>query len=71
MVKVEFIESYIKQGNNYIWNDNHGELVRCKDCKFYARNKNIFHRGSDCLKRIIDTIVPDVDFCSRAERKEE
>ena len=47
------------------------ELVRCKDCKFYARNKNIFHRGSDCLKRIIDTIVPDVDFCSNAKRKEE
>ena len=48
-----------------------GELIRCKDCKFYARNKNIFHRGSDCLKRIIDTIVPDVDFCSNAKRKEE
>ena len=47
------------------------ELIRCKDCKFYARNKNIFHRGSDCLKRIIDTIVPDRDFCSRAERKKE
>ena len=32
-VKVEFIESYIKIGNgNYKWNDNHGELIRCKDC---------------------------------------
>lgn len=34
--KVEFIESYIKIGNgDYKWNDNHGELVRCKDCKHY------------------------------------
>lgn len=33
--KVEFIESYIKVGNSdYIWNDNHGELIRCKDCKY-------------------------------------
>ena len=32
--KVEFIESYIKVGNDYQWNDNHGELIRCKDCKF-------------------------------------
>ena len=32
--KVEFIESYIKIGNgDYEWNDNHGELIRCKDCK--------------------------------------
>ena len=34
--KVEFIESYIKIGNgDYQWNDNHGELIRCKDCKHY------------------------------------
>ena len=31
--KVEFIESYIKIGNgDYQWNDNYGELIRCKDC---------------------------------------
>lgn len=31
--KVEFIESYIKvQGGDYQWSDNHGELIRCKDC---------------------------------------
>lgn len=34
--KVEFIESYLtggELGSNYEWNDNHGELIRCKDCK--------------------------------------
>lgn len=32
---VEFIESYWTGGEfgaDYQWNDNHGELVRCKDC---------------------------------------
>jgi len=34
--KVEFIESYIKtQGGDYQWSDNHGELIRCKDCVHY------------------------------------
>ena len=32
--RVEFIESYIKIGNgDYKWNDNHGELIRCKECE--------------------------------------
>ena len=33
--KVEFIESYWtggELGSDYQWNDNHGEIVRCKDC---------------------------------------
>lgn len=37
--KVEFIESYWtggELGSDYQWCDNHGELVRCKDCKYYA-----------------------------------
>ena len=33
--KVEFIESYIKIGNgDYKWNDNHGKLIRCGNCKY-------------------------------------
>lgn len=43
--KVEFIESYIKHGNgDYEWNDNHGELIRCKDCNngvIYCENGDI------------------------------
>ena len=34
--KIEFIESYWtggELGSDYQWNDNHGELIRCKDCK--------------------------------------
>ena len=38
--KVEFIESYWtggEYGSDYLWNDNHGELIRCKDCKHLER----------------------------------
>lgn len=33
--KVEMIESYWtggELGSDYQWNDNHGMLIRCKDC---------------------------------------
>ena len=47
-------------------------VVRCKDCKWYGRaDKRRFYRGMDCLQKRIDTIIPDKDFCSRAERREE
>ena len=47
------------------------EIVRCKDCKWYGRaDKRRFYRGMDCLQKRIDTIIPDKDFCSRAERRE-
>lgn len=41
--KVEFIESYWtggEYGSDYKWNDNHGELIRCKDCK-HGRKHNV------------------------------
>ena len=39
MRKIEFVESYIKTDDgDYRWNDNHGELIRCKDCKYAMRH---------------------------------
>lgn len=47
------------------------EIIRCAECKWYGRaDKRRFYRGMDCLQNRIDTIVPDKDFCSRAERRE-
>jgi len=59
-VRVEFIESYIKHGaGDYEWNDNHGELIRCKDC---------MHRGNH---NICPVFSPMDDFyCGHGERKE-
>lgn len=75
--KVEFIESYIKIGNDYKWNDNHGELIRCKDCKWLGvanlKDKNGQPNPVACCRgngNIRLGITPD-DYCSKAERKEE
>ncbi len=47
-------------------------IIRCKDCKWYGRvDKRRFYRGMDCLQKHIDTIVPDRDFCSKAERRKQ
>ena len=47
-------------------------VVRCKDCKYYGRaDKRRFYRGMDCLNKHIDTIIPDKDYCSKAERRED
>lgn len=46
------------------------DIIFCKDCKWYGRaDKRRFYRGMDCLQKRIDTIVPDRDFCSKAERR--
>lgn len=46
------------------------KIVQCKDCIYYGRvDKRRFYRGGDCMKGIIDTIVPDKDYCSRGEER--
>ena len=60
---VEFIESYIKvQGGDYQWNDNHGVLVRCRDC---------WKRDFDnCPLNEFSSFYPDDDwFCADGEYK--
>ncbi len=67
MEKIEFIESYVKCGNDYQWNDNHGELIRCKDCKFLRLTGTVWK----CQNRLVMMLCEPNDYCSRAERKEE
>ena len=63
--KVEFIESYIKNGNgDYQWNDNHGELIRCKDCKWNSGT----HDFPYCQRQNVP-ISPDW-FCAGGERND-
>lgn len=43
-----------------------GELIRCKDCKYYT--------GYECQRSKVSNIrviTNEDDYCSRAERKEE
>lgn len=70
--KVEFIESYWtggEYGSDYKWNDNHGELIRCGDCKYAPGNKE----GYTCKIRDILGIHmknPDCFFCADGKRKD-
>ena len=71
-VKVEFIESYIhgiddEDGGSYIWNDNHGELIRCKDCK----HRDPENHSCDCGCWHMPYKTKDDDYCSYGERKEQ
>lgn len=63
---IEFIESYRKiDDGDYQWNDNHGELIRCKECKYWDGK---YH---DCSFHDDGRDWDSNDYCSRAERKEE
>lgn len=60
------------EDGNVVGREYSGELIRCKDCKYYGRaDKRRFYRGGDCINGHISTIVPEKDFCSRAERRTE
>ena len=71
--RIEMIEEYIVQQSDgtdynppsYIWTDNKGQLVRCKDCKWFG--------GIGCAIRIVDDSdkPKEEDFCSFAERSGE
>ena len=74
--KVEFIESYWtggELGSDYQWCDNHGELIRCKDCKYWSNEKiNDFNK----CRRWINVGVKNFAtmgnwFCADGERKDE
>lgn len=68
--KVEFIESYIKIGDgNYEWNDNHGELIRCKDCVHWDKGHTEDCENSDSVCFHNGWCKPDF-FCADGERKE-
>ena len=65
--KVEFIEEYIKVGNDYIWNDNFGDLVRCKNCVHRSESGEDgepLSVGLYCRKWAL--YVEKEDFCSRS-----
>ena len=73
--KVEFIESYWtggEHGSDYQWNDNHGELIRCKDCKHWVGG------GIDDKDNFIPSRCKNLNriashdwFCADGERRNE
>ena len=69
--KIEFIESYWTggvYGSDYVWNDNHGELIRCKDCK----HRDPEDKKCDCGHDIHWQLPRQDDwFCANGERQTE
>lgn len=65
--KVEFIESYWtggELGSDYQWSDNHGELVRCRECIRRGTYDCPIYVGGDA-----DHGSPDDWFCADGERR--
>lgn len=46
-----------------------GELVRCKDCRFYRFYDGTFGKGWMCFEN--NTARHGDDYCSRGERKDD
>jgi hypothetical protein len=61
MRQVEMIISYTTDGTDYEYHDNHGVLIRCKDCKYFAGE------GMYCENDII--VHFDHFYCYNAERR--
>ena len=58
---VEMIIDYLVDGDDFRYNDNHGELIRCKDCKYWVRNM------FECSKNPMEW-KPN-DHCSKAAKE--
>ena len=73
--KIEFIESYWtggEFGSDYQWNDNHGELIRYRDCK---HGSNVYNAKDepmvDCELRGDNWLLTPYWFCADGERRED
>ena len=60
MKHVEMIIDYTTDGTDYQYNDNHGLLIRCRDCRFYE-NMRCFHI------KTLDDLRDKNDYCSFAK----
>ena len=70
MELIEFIESYRRVESDYQWNDNHGELIRCINCKKYNPNG-----GDNAYKGYCSMLgsygVPRDGYCAWAQKRED
>lgn len=59
---IEMIVDYLVVGDDLQYSDNHGVLIRCKDCRYWSRAMQ------GCVWQL--GVWHADDFCSRAERIE-
>lgn len=63
MKKVFLLNSYIVDGDSFNFNDNHGSVVRCEDCRCHDK------RMQRCVLNPGEWY--DTDFCSKGKKKGE
>ena len=61
MEHVEMIVEYLTDGSDFQYYDNHGTVIRCKDCALYGTNECNMRHGFMGIK--------DNDYCSYGEKK--
>jgi hypothetical protein len=61
MEHVEMIVEYLTDGSDFQYYDNHGTIIRCKDCALYGINECNMRHGFMGIK--------DDDYCSYGEKK--
>lgn len=58
---IEFINDYIIDGDDFLFNDNKGKLIRCKDC--------IYRLADDWCERLSYPMYKE-GFCSHGTEKD-
>lgn len=81
MKTIELIDKYevhqSKEGDynppSYIWRDNTGELIRCKDCEYFTPMSIYGHGicGVHCNGAGEPEVVSETYYCAWAERNDD
>lgn len=73
MKHVEMIIDYIVDGEDFQYSDNHGVLIRCKDCKFWSKysSSSAASEYHHCSFGIGVNLHTKADgYCHRGERRD-
>lgn len=58
------VEYLVDKDGNYEYFDNHGTLIRCKDCKYYN------YRMFECILQINSRNISETHYCGFGKKKE-
>lgn len=67
MIHVEMIEEYILDGADYQYFDNHGTLIRCRDCRYYEPTDSKY--GICVQSNTNRKLMKENGYCSKAKKR--
>lgn len=67
MKHIEMIIDYIVDGEDFQYSDNHGVLIRCRDCKHNKRTRE--SGNANC--ELFYGMTYQMGFCHMGERRDE